>query len=159
MAVPEFDDLTALIRGLASTAPPLASLQAGIVQMIAARLPYYNWVGFYMLDPHDPRMLTLGPFSGEPTPHVRIPVDQGICGAAVAGRETIVVDDVNTDARYLACSIQTRSEIVVPIFVGGRVVGEIDVDSHTPAAFQDADRKFLESVARIVGDSMALSQT
>jgi len=119
----------------------------------------YNWVGFYMLDPSDPETLVLGPFAGEPTPHVRIPLDQGICGAAAASRATIVVEDVNADPRYLSCSIKTRSEIVVPIFVDGKVVGEIDIDSHAPAAFTDDDRDFLEKVARIVGNRMALSRT
>src|SRR5262245_11969660 len=107
--------------------------------------------GFYMLDPADPETLVLGPFVGEPTPHVRIPVQQGICGVAVASRSTIVVDDVNADPGYLSCSIKTRSEIVVPIFVAEKVVGEIDIDSHTPAAFTSAHSEFLEEVARIVG--------
>ena len=104
-----------------------------------------------MLDPLDPEMLVLGHFVGEPTPHIRIPIHQGICGAAVAQRETIIVDDVNADPRYLSCSIRTRSEIVVPIWVDGKVIGELDIDSHTTAAFTDADRSFLEQVAEIVG--------
>jgi GAF domain-containing protein len=108
-----------------------------------------------MLDPSDPEMLVLGPFVGDPTPHVRIPVTQGICGAAVASGKTIVVDDVNADPRYLSCSIRTKSEIVVPIHVHERVVGELDIDSRSPAAFTDADRLFLEEAARIVGDYIA----
>ena len=152
-------ELLHAIRQLASAARALRSLQEGVVATISERLPHYNWVGFYMLDPSDPEMLVLGPFVGEPTPHVRIPLDQGICGAAVASRATIVVDDVNADPRYLSCSIKTRSEIVAPIFVDGKVVGEIDIDSHTPAAFTEADRSFLEEVAQIVGNYIALSQT
>ena len=152
-------ELLEAIRQSASASRALKSLQEDVVTAISERLPHYNWVGFYMLDPSDPKMLALGPFVGEPTPHVRNPLDQGICGAAVASRATIVVDDVNADPRYLSCSIKTRSEIVVPIFVDGKVVGEIDIDSHTPAAFTDADRAFLEEVARIVGNYTALSQT
>jgi GAF domain-containing protein len=95
-------------------------------------------------------MLQLGPFVGESTPHVRIPVNQGICGAAVASGETVVVDDVASDPRYLSCSIQTKSEIVVPIYACGRVVGEIDIDSHQLAAFDELDRAFLHEVALIV---------
>ena len=152
-------ELLNAIRQSASVSPALRSLQEEVVTAISERLPYYNWVGFYMLDPGDPEMLVLGPFAGEPTPHVRIPLDRGICGAAVASRATIVVDDVNADPRYLSCSIKTRSEIVVPIFVDGKAVGEIDIDSHTPAAFTDADRAFLEEVAQIVGDCVARSQT
>jgi GAF domain-containing protein len=111
-----------------------------------------------MLDPEDPNTLVLGPFVGDPTPHVRIPVTQGICGAAVASGKTVVVDNVSADPRYLSCSIKTRSEIVVPIYVHGKVAGEIDIDSHNPAAFIDADRVFLEEAARIVGSFIEARQ-
>jgi len=139
------------VRDLAAGAASLAELERGIVEAIAAELPHYNWTGFYWLDPMDAETLVLGAFVGEPTPHVRIPVTQGICGAAVASGETVVVDDVNADPRYLSCSIKTKSEIVVPIRAHGKVVGEIDIDSHTPAAFTENDREFLEEAARIVG--------
>jgi GAF domain-containing protein len=155
------ESLTAIldsIRQSASTSSTLNSLQEEVVRTISQGLPYYDWVGFYMLDPNDPGTLVLGPFVGEPTPHVRIPVHQGICGAAVAARSTIVIDDVNADPRYLSCSIKTRSEVVVPIFVRDKVVGELDIDSHTPAAFTNADREFLEEAARIVGTYIQLDQ-
>jgi L-methionine (R)-S-oxide reductase len=148
---PKMTTLLAQVQEQAAAAPTLEALEAGIVESIAAALPYCNWTGFYMLDPADVQMLVLGPFVGAPTPHVRIPVTQGICGAAVASGETVIVDDVAADPRYLSCSIDTRSEIVVPIYVRGSVVGEIDIDSHDPAAFTDADRTFLEEAARIVG--------
>jgi L-methionine (R)-S-oxide reductase len=153
------ESLTAIldsIRQLASTSSSLNSLLEGVVRIISRGLPYYDWVGFYMLDPNDPDTLVLGPFVGEPTPHVRIPVNQGICGAAVAARSTIVVADVNADPRYLSCSFKTRSEIVVPLFVQEKVVGELDIDSHTPAAFTGADREFLEEAARIIGSYVQL---
>ena len=108
-------------------------------------------VGFYMLDPADPEILVLGPFVGAPTEHTRIPVTEGICGAAVAQAETVIIDDVNSDPRYLACSLETRSEIVVPIRAHGQIVGEIDIDSHTLANFGPADRSFVEACAEIVG--------
>ena len=149
--IPQMKSLLSRLREMAAVAPSLDALQKAIVQAIAGELPHYNWTGFYMLDPADPQTLLLGAFVGEPTPHVRIPVSEGICGAAVASGETVVVDDVNADPRYLSCSIRTKSEIVVPIHAHGRIVGEIDIDSHTPAAFTDADRKFLEEAARIVG--------
>jgi GAF domain-containing protein len=148
---PQLLSLLSRIRSLAATAPSLDVLQKAIVEAIAGAFPHYNWSGFYMLDPADPQTLVLGAFVGEPTPHVRIPVTQGICGAAVASGETVIVDDVNSDPRYLSCSIRTKSEIVVPIRAHGRVVGEIDIDSHTPAAFTAADRSFLEEAALIVG--------
>ena len=147
----KMDFLLTRIRELAAASYDLDALERGIVEAIAERLPHYNWTGFYWLDPHDPRTLVLGAFAGEPTPHVRIPVTQGICGAAVASGETVVVDDVIADPRYLSCSIKTKSEIVVPIRAHGKVVGEIDIDSHTPAAFTENDREFLEEAARIVG--------
>jgi L-methionine (R)-S-oxide reductase len=135
----------------AATSSSLKSLQEKIARAIAERLPSYDWTGFYMLDPDDPKTLVLGPFAGAPTPHLRIPISQGICGAAVEAGETVVVDDVNADPRYLSCSISAKSEIVVPIFASGRVVGEIDIDSHQHAAFTDRDQAFLEQIARIVG--------
>jgi GAF domain-containing protein len=148
---PQTLSLLSRLRELAAAAPSLDTLETAIVVAIANEFPYYNWTGFYMLDPDDPQTLLLGAFVGEPTPHVRIPVSEGICGAAVASGETVVVDDVNADPRYLSCSIRTKSEIVVPIRAHGKVVGEIDIDSHTVAAFSDADRSFLEVAARIVG--------
>ena len=136
---------------LALSAPSLTALQEGIVEVMARELPHYSWTGYYMLDSSDPETLVLGPFVGDPTPHTRIPVAQGICGAAVATGKTVIVDDVNSDPRYLSCSIKTKSEIVVPIYARGKAIGEIDIDSHNPAAFTEEDRVFLEETASIVG--------
>jgi L-methionine (R)-S-oxide reductase len=135
----------------ASGAASLEALQKTIVDVLSSRFPHYSWTGFYMLDPEDAETLVLGPFVGEATPHIRIPVTQGICGAAVATGETVIVDDVNADPRYLSCSIKTKSEIVVPIHAFEKVIGEIDIDSHDPAAFTQEDRTLLEEIARIVG--------
>ena len=96
-------------------------------------------------------MLVLGHFKGAPTPHTRIPLNQGICGAAASSGKTVIVDDVQSDSRYLACSIETKSEIVAPIFVAGKVVGELDIDSHVPAAFTAEDRQLVEYCAALVG--------
>jgi GAF domain-containing protein len=147
----EMNSLLARMRQMAATAPTLDELERDVVEAIAEQTPYYDWTGFYMLDPEEPETLVLGSFVGELTSHVRIPVTEGICGAAVAEGETIVVDDVSKDSRYLSCSLRTKSEIVVPIRARGKVVGEIDVDSHSPAAFAEMDRRFLEEVAGIVG--------
>jgi len=112
---------------------------------VLQEIEHYSWVGIYLVDGDD---LVLGPWRGpEATEHVRIPVGQGVCGAAAASGETEIVDDVNADPRYLACFASTRSEIVVPIAHDGRVVGEIDIDSDRPAAFGDEDRELLERVA------------
>jgi L-methionine (R)-S-oxide reductase len=151
MTTPLHAELLAAIETFAATAPTPESLQRFISETLAARLPNYNWVGFYMLAADDETMLELGPYVGAPTIHTRIPVSEGICGAAVAQAATIVVDDVHSDPRYLACSIETQSEIVAPIRVRGRIVSEIDIDSHQKAAFPPEDRTFVERCAEIVG--------
>ena len=97
----------------------------------------------------------LGPFLGKPSPHTRIPLGNGICGAAATEKATIIVDDVNADPRYLACSIETKSEIVVPIMNGAEVLGEIDIDSDQPAAFGPADRELLEQVAPLLAEALS----
>ncbi len=131
-------------------------LMALICERLHERLLKYNWVGFYLLtnDKGGEPMLELGPFVGSMTPHTRIRLNQGICGAAASSGKTVVVDDVKKDPRYLACSIETKSEIVVPVFAHGKVVGELDIDSHFSAAFGTEDRKLVEHCASLVGQWM-----
>lgn len=128
-------------------------LMAFIPKFLHERMLKFNWVGFYMIheEPGRAPVLVLGHYVGSMTPHTRIQLNEGICGAAASTGKTVVVDDVNADPRYLACSIETKSEIVVPVFVRGRVVGEIDIDSHFPAAFREEDRKLVEHCATLVG--------
>jgi GAF domain-containing protein len=121
------------------------------VDLLKRRVPSYTWVGIYLLDGNE---LVLGPFQGKPSPHTRIPLGRGICGAAATARATIVVDDVSSDPRYLACSLETQSEIVVPIVRGERVLGEIDIDSDRRAAFGLPDRQLLEAVAAILAEKL-----
>jgi L-methionine (R)-S-oxide reductase len=119
-----------------------------VVEALHDGVEHYSWVGIYLVEGDD---LVLGPWKGpEATEHVRIPVGQGICGAAAASGQTEVVDDVNADPRYLACFPSTRSEIVVPIVHEEQVVGEIDIDSDTPAGFGDEDRALLERIAQVI---------
>jgi L-methionine (R)-S-oxide reductase len=122
------------------------------VQLLAQHLPDYTWTGIYLLDGNE---LCLGPFVGKPSPHTRIPLGRGICGAAATEKATIIVDDVNADPRYLACSIDTRSEIVVPIMLDGEVLGELDIDSDKRAAFGHDDRALLERVAGLLAPRLA----
>jgi GAF domain-containing protein len=123
-------------------------LQA-VVDALQEQVEHYSWVGIYLVEGDD---LVLGPWRGpQATEHVRIPVGQGVCGAAAASGVTETVDDVNADPRYLACFPSTRSEIVVPVFHEGRVVGEIDIDSDRPAAFGADDRAALERIALQIG--------
>jgi L-methionine (R)-S-oxide reductase len=150
-----FSEILAQISEFSGAAADLRALQEFSVEIMAGRLPRYNWVGFYMRDGEDAETLVLGPFRGAPTEHTRIPVSEGICGAAVAQASTVIVDDVTKDPRYLACSLETRSEIVVPIRVRGKIVGEIDIDSHTLNAFGERDRIFLEACASLIGEYIA----
>ncbi len=139
---------------MAASSASARDLMSKVVEHLHARMLKYNWVGFYMIDKGEagePDVLALGPFVGAMTPHTRIPLNQGICGAAASSGRTVVVDDVKSDPRYLACSVETKSEIVVPIFVRGAVVGELDIDSHFPAAFGPEDRQLVEHCAKLVG--------
>ncbi len=140
------------IQMLVTSEVPQEEALRRVIEVIHSAREVYDWVGIYVFNEKE-GILELFPFYiGRPTPHTRIPLDQGICGAAVRENQTIVVDDVNQDPRYLACSIHTRSEIVVPIRTpDGRVVAEIDIDSDTLAAFTEEDREFLEAVARVLG--------
>ena len=153
-------DVERELEQFARTAKSADGLMSQIVKLLHDRMLKYNWVGFYMIEttPGAPPMLVLGAFQGAMTPHTRIPLHQGICGAAASTGKTVIVDDVSKDSRYLACSLETKSEIVVPVFVRGKVVGELDVDSHFPAAFKDEDRELVEHCAALVGKHLEKSQ-
>jgi len=111
----------------------------------------FNWTGFYMLRDG---VLEVGPYIGPVTEHVRIELNRGICGAAASQKKSVIVDDVKNDSRFLACSLSTRSEIVVPLMDGETVLGEIDIDSDQPGHFTPDDRTMLEEIARIVVDRL-----
>jgi GAF domain-containing protein len=140
------------ISELAERSANADDLMRNMVKLLRERMLKYNWAGFYMLEPGTrPPVLVLGAFDGATTPHTRIPLNQGICGAAASSGKTIVVDDVRKDPRYLACSLETKSEIVVPIFVHGKIAGELDIDSHFPAAFTAEDKVLVQHCAALVG--------
>lgn len=143
---------------LAQAEPTGQDLMKQMVKTLHERMLKYNWVGFYMLEPGaDPPVLVLGAFEGAMTPHTRIPLNQGICGAAASSGKTVVVDDVSKDPRYLACSLETKSEIVVPVFVHGQVVGELDIDSHFPRAFTPEHQELVQYCAMLVGKKLETS--
>jgi len=149
-----YQQLAEELNRLSDDAESAEDLMSSIVARLHESLPHFNWAGFYMIEkgqPGEDPMLVLGPYVGAETPHQRIPLNQGICGAAVSSGQTLIVDDVNADPRYLACSVETRSEIVAPVFVLGKAVGELDIDSHAPAAFTGEDRKLVEHCAALVG--------
>jgi len=140
---------------LAQATPNAQELMQKMVRLLHERVLKYNWVGFYLLEAGaQPPMLVLGAFEGAMTPHTRIPLNQGICGAAASSGLTVVVDDVSKDPRYLACSLETKSEIVVPIFAHGKVVGELDIDSHFPAAFTAEHQDLVQYCAMLVGKKL-----
>lgn len=146
------DEVRQEANRLNSAARSANQLMEALTVLLNAKMLKYNWVGFYMMEAGaDPPMLVLGKYQGAMTPHTRIPLNQGICGAAASSGKTVVVDDVKKDPRYLACSLETKSEIVVPVFVHGKVVGELDIDSHFAAAFADEDRELVEYCAQLVG--------
>jgi GAF domain-containing protein len=149
--MPSHDEVLATIRGQIAREQDADRAMSAVVATLGKSMPDYSWVGIYLLDGNE---LVLGPFAGKPSPHTRIPLGRGICGAAAAEKATIIVDDVNADPRYLACSVDTRSEIVVPILKGSEVLGEIDVDSDRPAAFAAADQQLLEAVAALLAERL-----
>jgi GAF domain-containing protein len=143
-APPPFESMLARLRDAIGAAADRDAAMRAVVLALSGAHPHYTWTGIYLLDGET---LVLHNQVGAPTPHERIPVGRGICGLAAREARTVVVPDVTRDPRFLACSLSTRSEIVVPIRSGDRVFGEIDVDSDQPDAFDDADRRLLEAVA------------
>jgi L-methionine (R)-S-oxide reductase len=146
-------EILAAVRDLVSSSSSLKSSLAATVELLHQQRPHYHWVGIYLLEGET---LILGPYVGKPTSHTRIPLNQGICGAAASTGQTLIVEDVNADSRYLACSLETRSEIVVPIRHQGRVLGEIDIDSDQLAAFTREDQQLLEAIASLLAEKVGL---
>jgi L-methionine (R)-S-oxide reductase len=147
MSVKTYEDVLSDLHAAIEAAPTQKAAMVATVKILKQKMPDYTWVGIYLLDGDH---LQLGPFLGKPSPHTRIPLGQGICGAAATHKKTIIVDDVDSDPRYLACSLETRSEIVVPIMHDATLVGEIDVDSDKKAAFGPGDREMLEAAAGLL---------
>jgi len=116
-----------------------------ICKLLEANIDYYNWVGFYFKN-GDKDELKLGPYVGEPTDHTIIPFGKGICGQVALSNENFVVPDVSAQNNYIACSLTVKAEIVIPIFMNGENIGQIDIDSNTPDPFTEADERFLEFV-------------
>ena len=144
----DFNDTKWLVKILRS-GKPRDEILLEICQYLGTETAYYDWVGFYIVD-QEKQVLTLGPYYGAPTEHVRIPFGQGICGRAAETLETILVQDVGSESNYLACSLDVESEIVIPVFKDGQFVAELDIDSHQNNSFSNQDRCFLEKIGREV---------
>ena len=116
-----------------------------LCQFLSDNISHYNWVGFYFAN-HENKTLHLGPYVGAPTDHTIIPFGKGICGQVAESNQNFVVPDVSAQDNYIACSLTVKSEIVVPLFVNGVNIGQIDIDSHTIDPFTAEDERFLEFV-------------
>ena len=116
-----------------------------ICKLLETNIAYYNWVGFYFRNGNKEELL-LGPYVGEPTDHTIIPFGKGICGQVAVSNQNFVVPDVSAQDNYIACSITVKAEMVIPIFVNGKNIGQIDIDSNTPNPFTKEDERFLEFV-------------
>lgn len=122
-----------------------------ICELLDDEVEVFDWVGFYLVDPDADRELVLGPYVGEATDHTRIPFGKGICGQAADTEQTFVVQDVSEEDNYLACSIHVKAEIVVPILKNGKLVGELDIDSHTKNSITKEHRRMLEDICDMLG--------
>lgn len=140
-----FDNLKPLIKDILQEKVPVDTRLTKVCELLKETVPYYDWVGFYFKN-SDKDELKLGSFAGDPTDHVIIPFGKGICGQVAVSNKNFVVPDVKAQDNYIACSIYVKAEIVVPLFVNGENVGQIDIDSHTADPFTEEDEKFLEFV-------------
>lgn len=150
--MPAHEEILGEFRNFAKSAPTAKVLMQHVAERLHETMTRYNWVGFYLVDPLDFNVLLVGPFVGSFTPNARIPLDTGLCGAAARRGQTVVVDDVSTDSRYLSGSSMVNSEIVVPIFVGNRLAAELDIESYFASTFSKSEQFFVESCAEIVRD-------
>jgi len=144
-----YDTLYYKIEGIVDGQDETNKKFQDICDLLRKHVPHFNWVGFYFVE-QSKRELVLGPYSGEPTEHIRIAYGRGICGQAAERRETFVVQNVSTESNYLSCSPNVKSEIVIPVFKGEEVVGELDIDSHVSEPFTEEDKEFLENVCGLV---------
>jgi len=149
------EELLREFQDFAKTALTATPLMERITQRIHEKLTRYNWVGFYLVDAEDPNMLVVGPFVGSFTPNRRIPLNTGLCGAAASTGQTVVVDDVTKDPRYLPGSSMVHSEMVVPIFVKGDLAGELDAESYFPGTFTRIEQEFVQACATVVANYLA----
>ncbi|NER14803.1 GAF domain-containing protein [Leptobacterium flavescens] len=122
-----------------------------VCEFLKSSVDYYNWVGFYFRN-GDKEELKLSSFAGEPTDHTIIPFGKGICGQVAVSNKNFVVPDVKAQDNYIACSINVKSEIVVPLFLKGENIGQIDIDSHAVDPFSEEDERFLEFVNEKVAE-------
>jgi L-methionine (R)-S-oxide reductase len=145
----EFELIKTEVKNIIKTNENRDEKLSNICQLLQDSISYYNWVGFYFAN-HETKTLHLGPYVGAKTDHTVIPFGKGICGQVAESNANFVVPDVSAQDNYIACSFTVKSEIVVPLFVNGINIGQIDIDSHVIDPFTEADERFLEFVTEQV---------
>ena len=140
-----FKDLKSKIKLLVDNSQNVEQTLLLICELLKLEISYYDWVGFYFKN-GDKNELKLGPYAGAPTDHTIIPFGKGICGQVAISNKNFVVPDVKAQENYIACSLTVKSEIVIPLFVNGENIGQIDIDSNTLNPFTKEDEQFLEFV-------------
>ncbi|WP_281541327.1 GAF domain-containing protein [Maribacter aestuarii] len=140
-----FDTLRPKVLAIINSEADTTERLQRICDLLRENIGHYDWVGFYFKNGDKPE-LKLGPYAGEPTDHTIIPFGKGICGQVAKSNQNFVVPDVKAQDNYIACSFTVKAEIVVPLFVNGENVGQIDIDSNTADPFTEADERFLEFV-------------
>ena len=147
-----FESLKPQIEAIINNATTSKDTKLSLIcELLENQIEYYNWVGFYFKNGNK-NELKLGPYVGEPTDHTIIPFGKGICGQVALSNKNFVVPDVSAQDNYIACSITVKAEIVIPIFVNGENIGQIDIDSNTPDPFTIEDEHFLEFVCQKVSE-------
>jgi len=144
----DFKNTQIILRDIfESEKDPLLALQSICDTLLT--IDYYHWVGFYFMN-NTTNTLHLGPFAGEPTDHIKIPFGKGICGQVALSGESFLVEDVSAQENYIACNLNTKSEIVVPLYANKKLVGQIDIDSEKANAFNQEDELFLKDLNAII---------
>jgi L-methionine (R)-S-oxide reductase len=148
--LPVHDELLHEFQDFAGTTSTAKSIMEHICERLHEKMARYNWVGFYLVDPANSDVLLIGPYVGSFTPNARIPLNTGLCGAAARDGQTVVVQDVSKDPRYLAGSPLVKCEIVVPIFVKNKLAAELDIESYFTSTFTKPEQEFVEACATLV---------
>ena len=126
-----------------------------ICRLLNEKIDFYDWVGFYFLN-ENKKKLILQCFAGKPTEHKEIPIGKGICGQVAKTSKSLIISDVSKEKNYISCDIKVKSEIVVPIFVNHKNIGQIDVDSMKINAFDKNDENFLKQINKLISKNLFL---
>ncbi len=147
----EYEKIMKSVKDIAKSHIRFEEKLKRIAKLLEEKFSHFDWVGFYLVDDRE-KELILGPYVGESTEHRRIAFGDGVCGQVAEKRETFVIQDVDKEDNYLACSLKVKSEIVVPIFKEDKFIGELDIDSHEKGSISKSDRELLESIADVIGE-------